>query len=44
MKKYLVSWISNGAIHNGIFYAKNMKELREQTEDIGKITDIHIVE
>lgn len=45
MKKYLVSWIDRGASHNGIFYARNMKELREQTEYLtGHITSIDLLE
>ena len=44
MKKYLVSWIDRGASHNGVFYAHNMKELREQTEYLtGHITGIDII-
>ena len=44
MKKYLVSWIDRGASHNGVFYAHNMKELREQTEYLtGRITSIDIL-
>ena len=45
MKKYLVSWIDRGVYHNGVFYAHNMKELREQTEYlIGRITSIDLLE
>lgn len=45
MKKYLVSWIDRGASHNGVFYARNMKELREQTEYLaGHITSIDLLE
>lgn len=45
MKKYLVSWINRGASHNGVFYAHNMKELREQTEYLaGHITEIDLLE
>ena len=45
MKKYLVSWIDRGASHNGVFYAHNMKELREQTEYLaGHITSIDLLE
>ena len=45
MKKYLVSWIYRGASHNGVFYANNMKELREQTECLtGHITSIDLLE
>ena len=45
MKKYLVYWIDRGASHNGIFYAHNMKELREQTEYLsGHITSIDLLE
>ena len=45
MKKYLVSWIDRGASHNGVFYANNMKELREQTECLtGHITSIDSLE
>ena len=41
MKKYLVSWTDRGASHNGVFYAHNMKELREQTDYLtGHITNI----
>ena len=44
MKKYLVSWIDRGASHNGVFYAHNMNELREQTEYLtGRITSIDIL-
>ena len=44
MKKYLVSWIDRGTSHNGVFYAHNMKELREQTEYLtGHITGIDII-
>ena len=45
MKKYLVSWTDRGASHNGVFYAHNMKELREQTEYLtGHITSIDLLE
>ena len=45
MKKYLVSWIDRGTSHNGVFYAHNMKELREQTEYLaGHITSIDLLE
>ena len=45
MKKYLVSWIDRGVYHNGVFYAHNMKELREQTEYLaGHITSIDLLE
>ena len=45
MKKYLVSWIDRGAYHNGVFYAHNMTELREQTEYlVGRITSIDLLE
>ena len=45
MKKYLVSWTDRGAYHNGVFYAHNMKELREQTEYLtGRITSIDLLE
>ena len=45
MKKYLVSWTARGASHNGVFYAHNMKELREQTEYLtGHITSIDLLE
>ena len=45
MKKYLVSWIDRGTSHNGVFYAHNMKELREQTEYlVGRITSIDLLE
>lgn len=45
MKKYLVSWIDRGASHNGVFYAHNMKESREQTEYLaGRITNIDLLE
>ena len=45
MKKYLVSWTDRGASHNGVFYAHNMKELREQTEYlVGRITSIDLLE
>ena len=45
MKKYLVSWTDRGDYHNGVFYAHNMKELREQTEYLaGHITSIDLLE
>ena len=45
MKKYLVSWTDRGASHNGVFYAHNMKELREQTEYLtAHITSIDLLE
>ena len=45
MKKYLVSWIGRGTSHNVVFYAHNMKELREQTEYLaGRITSIDLLE
>ena len=45
MKKYLVSWTDRGTSHNGVFYAHNMKELREQTEYLtGHITSIDLLE
>ena len=45
MKKYLVSWTDRGVSHNGVFYAHNMKELREQTEYLaGHITSIDLLE
>ena len=45
MKKYLVSWTDRCASHNGVFYAHNMKELREQTEYLtGHITSIDLLE
>ena len=45
MKKYLVSWTYRGASRNGVFYAHNMKELREQTEYLaGHITSIDLLE
>ena len=45
MKKYLVSWIDRGVYHNGVVYAHNMKELREQTEYLtGHITSIDLLE
>ena len=45
MKKYLVSWIDKGASHNGVFYAQNMKELREQTKYLtGHITEIKLLD
>ena len=45
MKKYLVSWIDRGGSRNGVFYAHNMKELREQTEYLaGYITSIDLLE
>ena len=45
MKKYLVSWTDRGASHNGVFYAHNMKELKEQTEYLtGHITSIDLLE
>lgn len=41
MKKWLVTWIdNNGAFRNGIFYANNIFELRDQTENLGRITEI----
>lgn len=44
MKKYLVSWINKGISHNGVFYAHNIKELREQTEYLaGYITNIDVL-
>lgn len=44
MKKYLVSWINKGASHNGVFYAHNMKDLREQTQYLaGRITSIDLL-
>lgn len=44
MKKYLVSWTDRGVYHNGVFYAHNMKELREQTEYLtGHITSIDLI-
>ena len=45
MKKNLVSWTDRGASHNGVFYAHNLQELREQTEDLaGYITSIDLLE
>ena len=45
MKKYLVSWTDKVASYNGVFYAHNMKELREQTEYLaGYITSIDLLE
>lgn len=45
MKKYLVSWIDKGVLHNGVFYAHNIKELREQTEYLaGHIISIDLLE
>jgi len=39
--EYLVSWQDGQKIyHNGAFVANNIKELREQTEGLGKITGI----
>lgn len=45
MKKYLVSWTDRGVSRNGVFYAHNMKELRELTEILaGHITSIDLLE
>lgn len=44
MKKFLVSWIDKDMSHNGVFYAHNIKELREQTEYLaGCITSIDLL-
>lgn len=42
--EFLVSWQDRQKVyHNGAFVANNIKELREQTEGLGKITSIQLL-